>query len=130
MPETMSFLVPPEADGERLDKWLSRQDSLGLTRSSLQNRMEHGDVTVNGRTVSKNYRQKAGDTILVTLPEPESLELQPENIPLDIVYEDDAFWSSTSPKGWLSTRHRDIRPEHWYTLCFITAATGFPALTA
>ena len=36
MPETMSFLVPPEADGERLDKWLSRQDSLGLTRSSLQ----------------------------------------------------------------------------------------------
>ena len=59
MPETMSFLVPPEADGERLDKWLSGQDSLGLTRSSLQNRMEHGDVTVNGRTVSKNYRQKA-----------------------------------------------------------------------
>ena len=44
MPETMSFLVPPEADGERLDKWLSGQDSLGLTRSSLQNRMEHGDV--------------------------------------------------------------------------------------
>ena len=54
MPETMSFLVPPEADGERLDKWLSGQDSLGLTRSSLQNRMEHGDVTVNGRIVSKN----------------------------------------------------------------------------
>lgn len=68
MPETMSFLVPPEADGERLDKWLSGQDSLGLTRSSLQNRMEHGDVTVNGRIVSKNYRQKAGDTVLVTLP--------------------------------------------------------------
>lgn len=45
MPETMSFLVPPEADGERLDKWLSGQDSLGLTRSSLQNRMEHRDVT-------------------------------------------------------------------------------------
>ena len=99
MPETMSFLVPPEADGERLDKWLSRQDSLGLTRSSLQNRMEHGDVTVNGRTVSKNYRQKAGDTILVTLPEPESLELQPENIPLDIVYEDDDLLVVNKPKG-------------------------------
>ena len=99
MPETMSFLVPPEADGERLDKWLSRQDSLGLTRSSLQNRMEHGDVTVNGRTVSKNYRQKAGDTILVTLPEPESLELQPENIPLDILYEDDDVLIVNKPKG-------------------------------
>ena len=99
MPETMSFLVPPEADGERLDKWLSGQDSLGLTRSSLQNRMEHGDVTVNGRTVSKNYRQKAGDTVLVTLPEPESLELQPENIPLDIVYEDDDLLVVNKPKG-------------------------------
>ena len=98
MPETMSFLVPPEADGERLDKWLSGQDSLGLTRSSLQNRMEHGDVTVNGRTVSKNYRQKAGDTVLVTLPEPESLELQPENIPLDIVYEDDDLLVVNKPK--------------------------------
>ena len=99
MPETMSFLVPPEADGERLDKWLSGQDSLGLTRSSLQNRMEHGDVTVNGRTVSKNYRQKAGDTILVTLPEPESLELQPENIPLDIVYEDQQAQRDGCPPG-------------------------------
>ena len=99
MPETMSFLVPPEADGKRLDKWLSGQDSLGLTRSSLQNRMEHGDVTVNGRTVSKNYRQKAGDTVLVTLPEPESLELQPENIPLDIVYEDDDLLVVNKPKG-------------------------------
>ena len=126
MPETMSFLVPPEADGERLDKWLSRQDSLGLTRSSLQNRMEHGDVTVNGRTVSKNYRQKAGDTILVTLPEPESLELQPENIPLDIVYEDDDLLVVNKPKGMVV----HPAPGHSYTLCFITAATGFPALTA
>ena len=95
----MSFLVPPEADGERLDKWLSGQDSLGLTRSSLQNRMEHGDVTVNGRIVSKNYRQKAGDTVLVTLPEPESLELQPENIPLDILYEDNDVLIVNKPKG-------------------------------
>ena len=61
--------------------------------------MEHGDVTVNGRTVSKNYRQKAGDTVLVTLPEPESLELQPENIPLDIVYEDDDLLVVNKPKG-------------------------------
>ena len=89
MPETLSFCVPAEADGERLDKWLSGQESLAMTRSALQVRMEHGDVTVNGKKVPKNYRQKAGDQVLVQLPEPEPLELQPDNIPLDIVYEDD-----------------------------------------
>lgn len=67
MPETLSFCVPAEADGERLDKWLSGQESLAMTRSALQVRMEHGDVTVNGKKVPKNYRQKAGDQVLVQL---------------------------------------------------------------
>ena len=65
MPETLSFCVPAEADGERLDKWLSGQESLAMTRSALQVRMEHGDVTVNGKKVPKNYRQKAGDQVSV-----------------------------------------------------------------
>mgnify|MGYP000052548184 FL=1 len=99
MPETLSFCVPAEADGERLDKWLSGQESLAMTRSALQVRMEHGDVTVNGKKVPKNYRQKAGDQVLVQLPEPEPLELQPENIPLDIVYEDDDVILVNKPKG-------------------------------
>ena len=99
MPETLSFCVPAEADGERLDKWLSGQESLAMTRSALQVRMEHGDVTVNGKKVPKNYRQKAGDQVLVQLPEPEPLELQPENIPLDIVYEDDDLLVVNKPKG-------------------------------
>ena len=99
MPETLSFCVPAEADGERLDKWLSGQESLAMTRSALQVRMEHGDVTVNGKKVPKNYRQKVGDQVLVQLPEPEPLELQPENIPLDIVYEDDDLLVVNKPKG-------------------------------
>ena len=99
MPETLSFCVPAEADGERLDKWLSGQESLAMTRSALQVRMEHGDVTVNGKKVPKNYRQKAEDQVLVQLPEPEPLELQPENIPLDIVYEDDDLLVVNKPKG-------------------------------
>ena len=99
MPETLSFCVPAEADGERLDKWLSGQESLAMPRSALQVRMEHGDVTVNGKKVPKNYRQKAGDQVLVQLPEPEPLELQPENIPLDIVYEDDDLLVVNKPKG-------------------------------
>ena len=99
MPETLSFCVTAEADGERLDKLLTGQESLAMTRSALQVRMEHGDVTVNGKKVPKNYRQKAGDQVLVQLPEPEPLELQPENIPLDIVYEDDDLLVVNKPKG-------------------------------
>ena len=99
MPETLSFCVPAEADGERLDKWLSGQESLAMMRSALQVRMEHGDVTVNGKKVPKNYRQKAEEQVLVQLPEPEPLELQPENIPLDIVYEDDDLLVVNKPKG-------------------------------
>ena len=56
-------------------------------------------MTVNGKKVPKNYRQKAGDQVLVQFPEPEPLELQPENIPLDIVYEDDDLLVVNKPKG-------------------------------
>ena len=123
MPETLSFCVPAEADGERLDKWLSGQESLAMTRSALQVRMEHGDVTVNGKKVPKNYRQKAGDQVLVQLPEPEPLELQPENIPLDIVYEDDDLLV-------VNIRLPDTRQERWYMHYCIIAEIGFPASMA
>ena len=59
MPETLSFCVPAEADGERLDKWLSGQESLAMTRSALQVRMEHGDVTVNGKKSSEKLSAKS-----------------------------------------------------------------------
>ncbi len=99
MAETLTFVVPEEAMGERLDKWLSSQNTLGMTRSLLQSRMEQGNVLVNGKPVSKNYRQHVGDVVQVTLPEPEILSLEPENIPLEIVYEDDDLLVVNKPKG-------------------------------
>ena len=87
MKEPLTFT--PEAVGQRLDKWLAEQDTLDLTRSVIQTRMEQGDVTVNGAAVSKNYKIRSGDVVQVVIPEPVSLELVPEPIPLDIVYEDD-----------------------------------------
>lgn len=99
MPETMTLCVPSEAEGERLDKWLVAQETVLLTRSSLQSRMEQGYVTVNGKPVSKNYRQHGGDLVEIILPQPEPLSLEPENIPLDIVYEDDDLLVVNKPKG-------------------------------
>lgn len=99
MPETMTLQIPPEMAGERLDKWLAAQESVSLTRSLLQSRMEQGHITVNGKPVPKNYRQRSGDVVEIVLPEPEPLSLEPENIPLDIVYEDDDVLVVNKPKG-------------------------------
>ena len=97
MKEPLTFT--PEAVGQRLDKWLAEQDTLDLTRSVIQTRMEQGDVTVNGAAVSKNYKIRSGDVVQVVIPEPVSLELVPEPIPLDIVYEDDDLLVVNKPAG-------------------------------
>ncbi|MDO4156456.1 MAG: RluA family pseudouridine synthase [Oscillospiraceae bacterium] len=98
MKETV-LTFTPEIVGVRLDKWLAEQDSLSLTRSVIQTRIEQGDVTVNGRVVPKNYKIRSNDTVQVVIPEPVSLELIPESIPLEIVYEDDDLLVVNKPKG-------------------------------
>ena len=100
MPEHVTFPVPEEFAGERLDKWLAAPErDLQMTRSAVQLRMEQQAVLVNGTPVPKNYRQRGGDVIEITLPEPEPLTLEPENIPLDIVYEDADLLVVNKPKG-------------------------------
>lgn len=98
MNEEILLEIPSDADGIRLDKWLSTQE-LELTRTALQNLIENGSITVNGKTVSKNYKQKKGDSIKIIIPEPVELNTEPENIPLDIVYEDDSLLVVNKPKG-------------------------------
>lgn len=100
MPEHITFTVSEESAGERLDKWLAAPErDLQMTRSAVQLRMEQQAVLVNGTPVPKNYRQRGGDVIEITLPEPEPLTLEPENIPLDIVYEDADLLVVNKPKG-------------------------------
>lgn len=73
--------------GERADQLLSRCVE-GLTRSAAQKLLEQGRVCCEGRSVKKNERLKPGMVLELTLPEPEPPDAQPEDIPLDIVYED------------------------------------------
>ena len=75
-----------ENGGERLDKFV-KIDS--LTRSAVQKLIEDGRVTVNGETARVSYKVCAGDVVEVSDFEPKELDVKPENIPLDIVYEDD-----------------------------------------
>ena len=80
--------ITDEESGERIDALLSRKFP-ALSRSLIQKCMEAGTVTVNGKSVKKNARANAGDEIVFAFPETESLPVEPQNIPLDIVYEDE-----------------------------------------
>ncbi|MCI6926290.1 RluA family pseudouridine synthase [Butyricicoccus porcorum] len=88
-----------EADaGQRLDKLLAEQLP-ELTRSAIQNLMREGCVTLAGAPLRKNAKAAVGDTIWIELPEPKETELVPEEIPLDIIYEDDDIVVVNKPRG-------------------------------
>ncbi len=93
-----SFEYTVADGGERIDKWLCGQDC-GVSRSMLQKLLAEGLVTVNGVLAAKSYTVKSGDIIAVAVPEPEPLDVVPENIPVDIVYEDDFLLVVNKPKG-------------------------------
>lgn len=84
--------------GARIDKYLS--DELNhCSRSYVQKLLEAGSIKVNDKVVKANYKLKSGDSIYICIPEPEELEIKAENIPLDIVYEDDDIIIVDKPKG-------------------------------
>ena len=95
----MLFTAAPEDTGKRLDAWLAAQPELGMTRSAVQQLLEQGQITRNDRAAKKNDKLQADDTITVNVPEPQLLDVQPQNIPLEIVYEDDALLVVNKPKG-------------------------------
>ena len=93
-----TFEVPAGCDGERLDLVLGQQLP-GLSRSAAQKLMNNGLVTCGGRAVKKNMRVSAGDLISVSLPEPEPAEARPEDIPLDVIWEDSDIIVVNKPRG-------------------------------
>lgn len=91
------FTVEPDDAGKRIDSFVTECDST-ITRSAVQKLIESGNVRVNGKSINKNYRLTAGETISVEKPEPVECEVLPENIPLDIVYEDNDLLVVNKPK--------------------------------
>ena len=71
----------------------------GGTRSAAQKWLEEGRVTLNGAPVKKNARLQPGDTLLISPPQPEDVDLIPQDIPLDVVYEDDDVIVVNKPVG-------------------------------
>lgn len=75
-----------EDENKRIDIFLS--ENLELTRSRIQKLIQDKNIFVNENTINKNYKLKIGDNICVEMEEPKELDVMPENIPIDIVYED------------------------------------------
>lgn len=91
------FSIDHETEGQRIDRYLS--DTLeDRSRSYIQKIIKDGHVTVNQKPVKANYRLSFGDRVEVTLPEAKEPDIEPENIPLDILYEDQDIIMVNKPK--------------------------------
>ncbi len=94
----LDFTVDPADTGVRLDKYLSdRIDD--LSRSAIAKLIEDGKVTIGAKPAQKSTRLTAGDAVSVIVDAPRPVDIIPENIPLDIVYEDDHLLVVNKPKG-------------------------------
>ena len=98
MDKVLNFTAGETEAGTRLDKYLADMVE-DLTRSAAVLLLEDGKVTVNKKSAAKNYKIKTGDEVEISIPEPVEYEAKAENIPLDIVYEDDSLLVVNKPKG-------------------------------
>lgn len=96
--ENFKFEISEEDNGKRIDKYLSLMLD-DKSRSYIQGVIDDGKVNVNGKIVKSNYKLKTKDVINLEIPEPIALEVVPENIPLDILYEDKDVIVVNKPQG-------------------------------
>ena len=97
---SISLCVESDSVGKRIDAFIAEKTE--LTRSAAARLIESGDVLLVGcenKAIPKNYKLKAGDTLTVRLPEPEPCEALAENIPIDVIYEDDDIIVVNKPEG-------------------------------
>jgi len=92
------FKITEEEEGQRIDVYLSNQVE-ELSRSHIQKLIEKENVLVNQKPVKPSYKLKEEDEIVLKIPLPENLKIEPENIPVDIVYEDEHLIVVNKPQG-------------------------------
>ncbi len=95
--EKIVLTAPAEDTGKRLDAFVSINTE--YSRNSVQLLLDSGDISVNGKSVNKSYKIKENDVVEITVHPPKDVRIAPENIPLDIYYEDDDLLVVNKPKG-------------------------------
>ena len=93
----MILRVSDELAGLRLDAWLA--GAADMTRSAAARLIDEGRVKLNGKSAPKKYAVKVGDEVELDIPEPEASEALPEDIPLDVIYEDEYIIVINKPSG-------------------------------
>ena len=99
--EILNYMVSDGQSGIRIDRYLSEKNE-ELSRSYIQKLLKEQKITVNGSMVKANYKVQSEDEISVALPDMEEPDILPEDIPLDILYEDDYLLVINKPEGMLS----------------------------
>lgn len=94
----MEYIITQEQVNTRIDKFLSDKNP-DISRSYIQKLLSDGNILVNGNSAKSNYKLRLGDSISMTIPEPEEIDILPEDIPLDIVFEDSDILIVNKPKG-------------------------------
>ena len=97
--EHLRFTVDEDSEGLRLDKYISDMTGPLLSRSFLQKIIKNNEVYVNGIPKKASYKVASGDEVSFTVLDAETCSIVPENIPLDILYEDDDVIVVNKPKG-------------------------------
>ena len=98
MTNDVMFIIPPEAKGQRVDMFLAGQAGIA-TRNIAQKLLSQGHVTLAGKPLEKKHKVTPGETLICHIPPPRPLDAAPENIPLDIIYEDDSLLVINKPRG-------------------------------
>lgn len=88
MPKEFEYIISIKGKGDRLDHFLALKKEIGLTRSQIHKLIDDGYVEVNNEGPKAHYKLKIDDRIIITIPAPKKLEVLPENILLDVVFED------------------------------------------
>ena len=96
--EILNYQVSDGQSGIRIDRYLSEMNE-ELSRSYIQKLLKEQKITVNGSAVKANYKVQEGDEISVAVPDIKEPDILPEDIPLDILYEDDDVLIVNKPKG-------------------------------
>ncbi|MEK3885212.1 RluA family pseudouridine synthase [Paenibacillus sp. PL2-23] len=98
--EAAEWVVSPEGSGDRIDKFIAENlDLAGVSRTQIQEWIKAGSAQVNGGTVKPNFKLASGDQITLVIPEAENANIEPEPIPLDVVYEDSDVIVINKPRG-------------------------------
>jgi 23S rRNA pseudouridine1911/1915/1917 synthase len=97
--EERKFIVGPEDAKTRIDKYITLKLGEGHSRTFVKFLMDNGHIRVNGETVKPHYNVREGDEIFLELVPPETTDIEPENIPLNIIYEDDWIIVVDKPPG-------------------------------